>query len=551
MSESVERGPASHGPWRWLLDLREHLAPNVEVLDAQGEPILPMIRGDVADRVRRLLRAPEPSALRTFVLEVSPGGPVTFTHIDGLRIAAVGVTDAIPARYTLVLAERADAGRDATRRAELARVAAWLARAFTSTSAYRVRDWRELSVLHQVLQKTVATGSVSSVLQAYVEALAIWGDTDTRAYLGNYADQYGLEVSLAGAVAAEAPRRVLAAALTTIRDRRRLSAAEADALGFRAGDDTILSLIRIADHTPWLLAYSGRFTDADEARLALFEDMLAPALQAAAEVDASRLMWVMMQQLVDRTRASREGVAAALAELERAGLCTAALLIVRRGGATVLQLGVPVPDAGRNEAWPTAAIQQFALTVPEPFEATLTLWRPADRPFSPRETRLGTIGASVLSDWAHGMLTRGELTQAEPSHSVPSDDAPVRRDATADDNRPVLTPSDPPSEASTPLEAAERRRPSGEDVSLLVILPDPANAPDTLRETWLGGIRPQLRPTDVIGALPSGEISVLLPGAAERDARAVAARLSRLFVQRPALASLVGAPIGIASVDRP
>lgn len=516
MSELDDRSPGAQGPWRWLLELREHLAPDIEVLDANGEPILPVVRGEVADRVQRLLRSPAATPLHATVLEAGPGGPVAFALIDGLRIAAIGVTDAAHTRYTLLLAERADAGRDVARRTELARMAAWLARAFASTSAYRVRDWRELSVLHQVLQRTVASGSEASVLQAYIEALAIWADTDTRAYLGTYADQYVLEVALAGAVAADAPRSLPADALAAVRDRRRLHASEARALGFAAGADTILSLIRIVDHTPWLITYSGRFTEADEARITLLEDMLAPALQAASEVEASRLMWVMMQQLVDRTRAPRDAAAAALAELERTGLCTAALLIVKREGATVLQLGLPVPDGGRNDAWPSAVVQHFALQVPEGFDATLTLWRPADRPFCQRETRLGTIGASVLSDWAHGVLTRGEL--AAPTAAAASSD---------------------------------RRRPGGGEVSLLVILPDPSKSAEALRETWLGDIRPQLRPSDVIGALPSGDISVLLPGAAEADAQAVAARLSRLFIQRPSLSTLIGAPIGIASVDRP
>lgn len=515
MSELADRSPGAHGPWRWLLELREHLAPDIEVVDASGAPILPVVRGDVADRVQRLLRSPTPTPLQATVLEASPGGAVAFAHIDGLRIAAIGVTDAAHTRYTLLLAERADAGRDTARRTELARMAAWLARAFASTSAYRVRDWRELSVLHQVLQRTVASGSEASVLRAYIEALAIWADTDTRAYLGTYANHYVLDVALAGAVAADAPRTLATDLLGSVRDRRRLSTSEARALGFAAADDTILSLIRIADQTPWLIAYSGRFTDADEARIALLEDMLAPALQAANEVEASRLMWVMMQQLVDRTRAPRDAAVAALAELERAGLCTAAVLVVKRDGATVLQLGLPVPDAGRNDAWPAAVVQHFPLQVPEGFDASLTLWRTADRPFCQREARLGTIGASVLSDWAHGALTRGEV--------------------------------DAPTTAAT----SDRRRSGAGEVSLLVILPDPSKTAQALRETWLGDIRPQLRPSDVIGALPSGDISVLLPGAAEIDAQAVAARLSRLFTQRASLATLIGAPIGIASVDRP
>lgn len=498
------------------MDLREHLTPHLEVLDAAGEPILPVVRGEVADRLRRQLRVVPSTALQSAVHDAQPGVPVSFALVDGLRVAVIGVNDAARARFTLLLAERADAGRDSARRVELTRMLAWLARAFGSTSANRTRDWRELSVLHQVLQKTVAGGSVPGLLRAYAEALAVWADIDTRAYLGNYAGRYVLDVALAGASASDAPHDMPAAALAAVRERRRLDSAEARALGFVAGVDTILSPIRVADQVPWLIAYSGRFAEAEEERIALFEDMLAPALDATDEVEASRLMWLMMQHLVDAKRAPLDAATAALAELERTGLCTAALLIVRRGGVAVLQLGVPVPDAGRNDAWPSAVVQHFTLTVPEPFEASLTLWRPADQPFSQRETRLGSIGASVLGDWASGVLDRGDLG---------------------------------PHQAAD--ESADRRQSHGANVSLLVILPGHTSASQAQRETWLGDIRPQLRPVDIVGALASGEISVLLPGAAAEGAEAVATRLSRLFTQRPALAMLIGAPIGIASVDRP
>lgn len=513
VSEPVDRGLAgSHDPWRWLLELRGHLVPDVEVVDARGEPVLPPVRGDVADRLRRQLRSPAASSLRSAIRDATPGAPVTFASGDGLRFAAVGLADQ-DARFTLVLAERADAGRDAARRAELARMASWLARAFASTSGNRVRDWRELSVLHQVLQKATTTGSLPAVVRAYAEALAIWADTDTRAYIGNHADRFVLEVALAGAVAADAPRSLPADAVAGSARMRRLEDRERRALGFAAGADTLVSIIRINEQAPWLMAYTGRFTPVDEERLTLFEDMLVPALQATSEVEASRLTWTMMQHLVDRARASRDAAAAALFELERAGLCTAALLVLRHGGAVVLQLGLPAPDGGRNDAWPSAAVQRFALSVPEPFEASLTLWRPADRPFTRRETRLGAIGASVLGDWVAGVLKQHDL-----------------------DSRPAaIGPSD-------------RRRSPGNAVSLLVVLPEAGDTAAEVREGWLQDIRRQLRTTDIAGALASGDISLLLPGAGGRDAQAVASRLARLFAQDPALALLDGAPIGIASV---
>lgn len=537
VSDTTSRSGATPHPWRWLLDLRDHLGPDIEVIDALGEPILPPADGEVAERLRRLLRPHRGPVPRAIVKSVPPGAPMAFAHTHGLRIGVLGVDDRSRARYTILLAERADAGRDSTRRAELTRIGAWLARAVLAASQDPMRDWRQITVLHQVLQKAVATGSVSSVLQAYVEALAIWSDMDTRAYIGDRSGRYVQEVALAGAVPADAPRTIAADALTAVGSMRRLTPDEARVLGFSPERDTMLSSIRVADHAPWVLSYTGddRVSAEDESRVALFEEMLRPALQATVEVEASRLMWVLTQQLVDGPGSLIEAAEQALVELERAGLCTAAVLVLYSGDDVVLKLGVPAPTPTGPSSWPELAVLRFTLEVPVPFEGSLTLWRPPNRPFTQREARLGSIGSAVLGTWVSKAVAQRQLIPAAPAPTDAEHGAPIA----------PTVPDDVSADAR-----ADRRRPAPirSEVSLLVVLPEPTETAADVRETWVRDIRRRLRPEDIVGALANGDISVMLPATAGADAKTVAERLSRLFTEEGALALLEGAPISIVSV---
>ena len=509
-------------PLRWLVELRDHLVPALELLNARGDAMLPAARGETSARLRRLMIGASDPAMDSLLRDARTHQGVVFTVADDLRVAAVALTNSAGDVLTLLLAERADTGRETPRRAELTRVASWLARTLAraplTAPGDPVRDWHELSALHRMLNRAVASGSITAVMQAFVEALAVWADIDTRAYILDRAGRFTLDVALAGADTAQAPRTVHAAAVVGITEPTRLAPSEAEALGFPPDTSVIVAPLR-NDHTAtWLLAYLGATSHIEQDRLALFQDLLMPALHSAAEVEASRLMWSMMQQLIGERAVPRDAAADALNELEQAGLCTAAMLVLRRAGEVIMQLGTAVPRGPRGDAWPAAAVQHFTLAVPEPFQASLTLWRPADRPFTGRETRLGTIGASVLASWTASALRRGVLAeQALVAH-----------------------PTD------------RRRRAAGTapDVSLLVIRPEREATTVDLRELWGGEIRRRLRPADVAGALASGEIGILLPGAGADDAHAVASRLRTLFGQQGPLTLLDGAPIGIATGPR-
>ncbi|MGE3507890.1 MAG: hypothetical protein AB7N65_03295 [Vicinamibacterales bacterium] len=508
------RGPLS--PWRWLIDLREHLGAHVELLDADGRPLLPPRRGAVADRLTASLTALPHASFTDAQRRLSREGGVIPARVDGLRVAATTVRARSGPGLTLLLAERADCGREVERREELRRLAGWLARAVDVAASEPRRDWREVPVLYRVLQRGVAAGSIVATIRGYIEALAIWEDAETRAYQGNDGGEFLLEIALAGAHAHDAPRRLAWSSLRVLGESALLQPAAAEALGFFGRPDLLLSRVRVVGQPPWLLAYVGRLEPDRRNRLALFEAMLVAALRTAGQVEASRLEWSLLQQLVDEARPPLEAGASALTEVERAGLCNA-FLRVCRGKELLFSLGVDVPSSSDPRGWPTTAVRRVPVRVPAPCDAMLTLWRPPSRPFTLRETSLSRIAATVFGAWATALLARPVARQ--PGRTRPAVD--------------------------------RRRGPRPRTVSLLVILPERTDTAREIREGWIRELRGQLRPADIIGGLDSGDISILLADSGETDARAVAVRLGQLFGDRSGLALLDGSPIGTATVTRP
>lgn len=508
------RGPLS--PWRWLVDLREHLGAHVELLDAGGRPLLPPRRSAVADRLRAWLTALPHASFTDAQRRLSREGRVIDARVDGLRVAATAVTAQSGPRFTLLLAERADRGRDVERRAELRRLTEWLAWAVNLAASEPVHDWREVPVLYRVLQRGVAAGSIDATIRGYIEAVAIWEDTETRAYQGSEAGEFLIEMALAGSHANDAPRSLAWSSLRALGDRALLQPSAAEALGFHGRPDLVLSRLRVFDQPPWLLAYAGRLEPDRRERLALFETMLVAALRTAGQVEASRLEWSMLQQLVDEARPPLDAGANALAELERAGLCTA-FFQVCNGEDVLLSLGVDVPPSNDPLGWPTTAVRRIPVRVPGPCDAMLTLWRPPGRPFTLRETSLSRIAAAVFGAWVTTLLSR------------PAPQLSGRRRPTVD----------------------RRRRSRQRTVSLLVILPERTDTAREIREGWIRALRGELRTGDIVGGLDGGDISILLADSGETDARTVALRLGELFGDRSGLALLKGSPIGIASVTRP
>lgn len=511
-------------PLHWLIALCEHLVSAFEIVNSQGEPILAALPGDTPSRLRRCLAPPQSVEIRAVLDAASRHASVVFADIAGLRIGAIALVAAVDEELTLLLAERLGTGQRSNRPDELTRTGRWLAKAIRRSSARSgdpSRDWHELYLLHRILASAAAKGSDVGVVQALVDALAIWVDTDTRAYALTRSGEFVLEVGLPGADPAPAPRVIDARKLPAFADPTRLAPAEAERLGFRPTLDVILQTIEDGGSTPWLLAHLGRFSAHDEERLALFSDLLLPAVHAARAVEVARLVWAMTQELVSDQVSAIEAAEAALAELGRATLATASLTVrPENEPGRLMEIGPGQPAVGPSLTAATPALR-LPLALSSPFQAMLVVARSDDRPFAVREQRLAEAGATVLASWLSTALARGEIGEPRSS-ALPMVDRSLDRRGRRPEARP-------------------------DDVSLLVIRPTIHESTGDVRELWVGSIRRRIRPSDVAGALPSGEIGVLLPETGAADAHAVMNRLRRLFENDESLYLLEPAPIGVAT----
>jgi hypothetical protein len=524
---------ATHaGTWPWLLEVRQRIGPIIELLTDRLEPLLPPLQGEASSRLRQMIAARE-SALDALVRRAISSKRHEMATVGDLRVAALALEASVVDRASIVIiAEPVRTGADEVRRRELARLGERVSNTIyadrlSSASPGSVPGWRELSVLHRVLNQSVGGGSPREVVRLFVEALAIWSNIDAYAYVGDLAGRFTLDVALAGADPAARPEMLEADPILPGSSGVRLSAPDAERLGFRTQGDVLVTRVHGAKTAPWLIAHIGTFAARDEERLAVFSDVLLSSVEAAGEVEASRLLWALTQRLVGETSAHERAQAAA-EELADLILASVSLAIRRADGGVTLQLGDV--DAG-NGSKGTRQLLTFPVPAPAGFSATLTVRRPGERAFTRREQRLAEVAASLLGSWASGLLQRGDLAGERRTPHVAFDellDLEATRSATGHDREAAST-------------GAER------DASVLVIRTDVTGAPAELHHIWVGEIRRLLRPFDAAGTLTTGEIGVLLPNTSAQSAEAVVQRLRRSFQDHSALAPLESAPIGIAS----
>jgi len=508
-------------PLHWLVALCEHLVPAFEIVNGRGDPVLPPLAGAAATRLRRTLEAPERSVEIRAVLEAAARHPsVVFSEVGELRLAAIALRTAVHEDLTLVLAEpvRTISPPSAD---GLARVGGWLAAAVRHSSLQTTdpfRLWRELFLLSRILAGAAATGHDERVVQALVDALAVWADTDTRAYTLTRSGAYLMEVALAGAAPERAPRVINGRHLPSVFGLVRLTPADASRLGFDPRVDVIVETVRDEGAAPWLLAHLGSFSEHDEERLALFSELLLPAVHAARGVEVSRLVWALTQELAGDWLTAGDGVTAALRQLDHVMQASVSLTVRQPDGARIVELA-SAPSPSRPRATLTPALR-LPLALSTPYHAALLVVRSDDCPFTVREQRLAESGAKVLASWLDTVLRRGDFDLSRGTTSPV--DASIDRRGQRTGTRP-------------------------DDVSLLVIRPEATHSTAEVRDVWVGGIRRRLRPYDIAGALPSGEIGVLLPETGAADAQVVSARLRRVFEADAALYLLERAPIGVAT----
>jgi hypothetical protein len=161
------------------------------------------------------------------------------------------------------------------------------------------------------------------------------------------------------------------------------------------------------------------------------------------------------------------------------------------------------------------------------YTTTVSLSRPEDRPFSPRDHEAATAVLEMLAAWA-------------PAAFHP---APAGRERRAEASRfhGLLVRS--------AREAIER----GSPVAIVVFVVPDAPAMPGSTQRWVAGIRGQMRASDLAGMLAEGEIGLLMQDTTAEHARGIAERL-RIVVgtaqgRRPILIGVASRAPGAGAVD--
>jgi hypothetical protein len=351
----------------------------------------------------------------------------------------------------------------------------------------------------------------------------VWLDAESWGYVSSLRGRLALAVSLPGSDPGSAPVSIDSAAVppeTAIGAGGvvRMTPLEQQRIGFRAAREMLMVRVRgrsVGDWVVFVAEDPARPLDANE--IAAYAEELARALDELAAIESSRLNWAMLQHLLPATASLSSAAENALAELAGAIGGSAALAVASHDGRRVVMIGdatavMPAPEKPPD-------VLSVPLDLASPYHGVLGVRRAAGE-ITTRDDRLVRSAAVTIAAWLNAV--GGRLSHVTERRSgFRSFDQVVDQHAT---------------------DAFARRH----DVSVIVISPSPETRIETVRR-WIGRFRSQLRPTDLVGQLASGDVGILLPDTPHDGARTVADRVRRIISAETGFAAQPHAIIRLAS----
>lgn len=509
--------------WPYLLEVHRRLKVSIELVDESLTPLLSshgdralLDAGRAFDRIDDELKDAIQRSMHTLQPEVVRGGmsPAVCAPVTGrvgVGVGAVLVTSTVVPRTS---------DRDAI--AKLVRIGTWLAGAVSrQLNASARMDTSELdrfSSLYRLLKAAAASGSEREVLRSFVEALAVWQDAESWAYVGDLTGRYVLDVSLPGSDRTSVPAAIDADRFSDSLAPH-LSPVDLEGMGFRS--DAILARVRSQSSSDWLVVICDSIDPSSSARIAIYAEAVGQILGEMTAVQSTRLTWAQLQHLLaagDRPEAAARGAIDELASSVGGRGC---LVVSRLDGARVLTIG----DATELSSLPVPTRTVHALTMPidlpPPYRAAIGVVREAN-PLTRRDELLVQSTASTLGAWLPGSASR---------LPIETDRRTGRRsfDQIIEQQAKMLTAS-------------------GQPVSIIIISlgPDAARL-DSAAQACVAHVRSLLRPSDMAGRLSSGHIGVILPDTHEDGASVVAARVHQLILSNVDFGPFPNASLAIAS----
>lgn len=511
--------------WPYLLEVHRRLKVSIELVDESLTPLLSsqgerslLDAGRAFDRIDDDLKETIQRSIHSLQPEVVRGGasPAVCAPVMGrvgMGVGAVLVTSTVVPRTS---------DRDAV--AKLVRIATWLAGAVSrQLNASARMDTSELdrfSSLYRLLKSAAASGSEREVLRSFVEALAVWQDAESWAYVADLTGRYVLDVSLPGSDRASVPTVIEGDRFTADASVPHLSPVDLEGMGFRS--DAILARVRSQSSSEWLVVICDSIDPSSSARIAIYAEAVGQVLGEMTAVQSTRLTWAQLQHLLSGGDAPEAAARGAIDELASAVAGRACLIVSRLDGVRTLTIG----DASELSSLPVPCRTSQALTMPvdlpPPYRAAIGIIREAAPPLTRRDELLVQSTGSTLAAWLPG---------AAPRLPIEADRRTGRRsfDQIIEQHAKMLMAS-------------------GQPVSVIIIsLGQDAGHLDSAAQACVAHVRSLLRPSDMAGRLSSGHICVILPDTHEDGASVVAERVHQLILSNVDFGSFPNASLAIAS----
>jgi hypothetical protein len=511
--------------WPYLLEVHRRLKVSIELVDENLTPLLSsqgdrslLDAGRAFDRIEepfkeaiaRSMQSLQPEVLG---LETSPAVCVPVIGRAGVAVGAVLVTSTVVPRTS---------DRDGA--AKLVRIGTWLAGAVSrQLNASARMDTSELdrfSSLYRLLKQAAASGSEREVMRVFVEALAVWQDAESWAYVVDLTGRYVLDVALPGSDRTSVPAVIEGDRFTPGQSTPQLSPVDLESMGFRS--DAIMSRVRSQSSSDWLIVVCDSIDPSSSARIGIYSDAVGQILGEMTAVESTRLTWAQLQHLLSGADVPETAARGAIAELEAAIDGRACLIVSMLDGARLLAIG----SAAELSSMPVPTRMSHALTlpidVPPPYRAVLAATRDVRPPLTRRDELLVQSTASTLGAWLPG---------AAPRLPIEADRRTGRR-----------------SFDQIIEQHAKMAMSSGQPVSIIIIsLGADAAHRDAAAQACVAHVRSLLRPNDMAGRLSSGHICVILPDTPEDGASVVAERVHKLIVSNVDFSSFPNASLATAS----
>jgi hypothetical protein len=517
-----------HGQhWTSFLDIRRRLNVVVEVVDDRLVPVLPALGGGAASVARRRLLTADADAVGRTVRHSLANLTQEVVRGDRVRLTSTPIVVAGRAVGALIVAGEGyteEAGLDEG--ADLERLGSWLAAAvaaqLASPATDEPSDLHRLSSLYRLLDQATASGSEAEVVRTFMEALAVWEDIESRAYVGDLMGHFFLAVSLPGSDPAEAPVGLSHDPVPAGTRMVHLSAVDRTSYGFPERSDVTIARLRGGATTEWLIAASATGNSDRLARLSVYLHVLTQALNSVTAIELSRLTWETTQRLILGDSPQR-AVETAIDQLSDVLGGTTGFSLFRSDGLEVLTAGDTTGVLGLAAPTKKADLLLLPVYAPFPYTAMIGVRKNDERPFTRRDEKLVEAAASTLSAWL-----------------VPT----VRRLSALRERRGAYKTFD------QMLEHYGRDTASDDDISMVLVALGERATPPQVGRGLIDEIRRRLRPTDLAGRLVSGDIGVLLLHTASDGAEIVARRLQQLISADAQFKLLANATIGVATRAR-